>query len=74
MQLTPDRSALSLSFPLFVGVVLGVGFLYGVNRDFVTVDKFDELALGQKKHIILCECESSSSPLSPPHRRPSMYW
>ena len=48
MQLTPDRSALSLSFPLFVGVVLSVGFLYGVKRDFVTVDKFDELALGQK--------------------------
>jgi len=48
MQLIPDRSALNLSLPLIIGVVLGVGFLYTANKDFGTVDKFDELALGQK--------------------------
>ena len=48
MQLIPDRSALNLSLPLIIGVVFGVGFLYTANMDFGTVDKFDELALGQQ--------------------------
>ena len=48
MQFFPERSALNLLLPLFVGVVLGVCSLYAITWDFSSEDKFEELALGQK--------------------------
>ena len=48
MQFFPERSALNLSLPLFVGVVLGVCSLYAITWDFSSEDKFEELALGQE--------------------------
>jgi hypothetical protein len=47
MQPNPNRSSLSFSFPLFIGLVFGVGILHVLSLSFVTEDKFDELALGQ---------------------------